>query len=846
MNIICFPIERKRLTGAVISLCLAGATHSFLLFSFFPYAGYMGVTLLNNDNNANNDVTVNNVGIYAGMLGAAFTLGRFLGFLPWKVLRKSLGEKNALVLSLLLTGLSSLWVGLAATFSTALLARLFQGVSNCISGSVKRAAINARHNRKQERMNSSTEDDEEVYDANPEAMVLTVMWWGTALGPIVGGLLSDPGVLGWFHSETFASHPYLLSNGFSAILCWISMVAVAVTTTEPQNSDLATKLGEIRPLLAPATNASSSNDNKKHRKTESQRLWESFQTLWTTNKDARNHLIAYWSFSFVAVCCDEALPLFLITSSFGLSEARVGLLLSATGFLVAISHHAALDNVLTEGIYRVLSACAFFGNIPVVLVPLSLLLNDDNSSNLLGLTPLSFLYLVVLFAFLRGSASIFFSLIGIATGRTLRVVHKDEAARIMTMGALLVRSLAPIVAGAIVSHFMASERITVSTPLHSSWMVWIVIGLVFGLATTIVTFFLSTKSKSVEMTKKRQSYIENRLARMSSLASLADSLGGFYGSASRSICTRWNHCIAFSRKARDERRRSSLVMPNVQKIKEDLMEEVVEKKKRHTWKMHTVAPGVDFDAVSFFIIGTHKRDVQCAPHVLAPPIMAALQKQLPTNCSESNFWLKYSLLRDGASMHSIEAKCGLARNTIMAIETLNGDVFGCFMTKPWIPSNNHYRMAGESFLWRLKNRRITHTADEESHGSEISDDIIDVYPWTGNNELCQLFADDKIACGGGVVGTHSDGFGILLQGDLLSGSSSPCVTYGNPHLCGDGENQFEVANIEIWGLTPYMFVADAERSENTLRFIKENSHASYGDSSYSESPSSTSAWSTFM
>ena len=151
-------------------------------------------------------------------------------------------------------------------------------------------------------------------------------------------------------------------------------------------------------------------------------------------------------------------------------------------------------------------------------------------------------------------------------------------------------------------------------------------------------------------------------------------------------------------------------------------------------------------------------------------------------------------------------------------------------------------MVGDSFLWRLKNRRT----DEESLGFVNGDDIVEVFPCTGKNEYCQLFGDEKIACGGGVVGTHGDGFGILLRKDLLSGSSSPCATYGNPILCWDDENQFEVANIEIWALTPYMFTADAERSERRLSFVKDNSLAFNTDGSYRESPASASAWAAFM
>ena len=446
-----FSIELRSQTSEVLSLCLAGITHSFLLFSFFPYAGYMSVSLLEEDRT----VTVNNIGVYAGMLGAAYTLGRFLGFLPWKVVRKSLGEKYALVLSLGLTGLASLWVGICTSFSGALLARLIQGLSNCVSGSVKRAAANARHNRKQELMTSSESSlpHELVYDANPEALVLAVMWWGSAIGPVVGGLLSDPGFLETVFGRNeslfawYQAYPYLLSNGFSAILCWISMVCVAMASEGSSRNDAdVEKEGEMRPLLAPPVTRGLPET------TEFRRLLDFFQTLWKTNRDAKYHLIAYWAFSFVTVCIDEALPLFLITSidstGLGLSEGRVGLLLSATGFLVALSHHAALDNLFDiengskGGMYRVLSICAFLGNIPVVLVPLALVLNDTgNKSMVLGLTPWSFLYLVFLFAFLRGSAAIFFSLIGIKTGRTLKVAHKNEVARIMTMGALLVRHI---------------------------------------------------------------------------------------------------------------------------------------------------------------------------------------------------------------------------------------------------------------------------------------------------------------------------------------------------------------------------------------------------------------------
>jgi len=103
---------------------------------------------------------------------------------------------------------------------------------------------------------------------------------------------------------------------------------------------------------------------------------------------------------------------------------------------------------------------------------------------------------------------------------------------------------------------------------------------------------------------------------------------------------------------------------------------------RHTsWVDHVLRPGLDPDTVPFFILGTHKHDTACLPHVLTPPLMEALHKHLPMSCADTNFLLKYSLLRDGASTTALETRICMSKYTFLAIETLDGDVFGCFMTK---------------------------------------------------------------------------------------------------------------------------------------------------------------------
>lgn len=104
-----------------------------------------------------------------------------------------------------------------------------------------------------------------------------------------------------------------------------------------------------------------------------------------------------------------------------------------------------------------------------------------------------------------------------------------------------------------------------------------------------------------------------------------------------------------------------------------------------------------------------------------------------------------------------------------------------------------------------------------------NEEDIKTYRWTGENDFCQLFANDMIAVGGGFMVAGGGGFDFVICDELKRGSSSPCKTYmaidGNPCLVSDSEyGEFLLANIEIWALTPFLFEADAERSERSIRF----------------------------
>jgi hypothetical protein len=84
----------------------------------------------------------------------------------------------------------------------------------------------------------------------------------------------------------------------------------------------------------------------------------------------------------------------------------------------------------------------------------------------------------------------------------------------------------------------------------------------------------------------------------------------------------------------------------------------------------------------FLILGTSANDVDAHPHVLSPPLMESLQAFLPLTESGDNFWMKYSLVKHGASYFTFLQHARGARYSILAIETVDGEVFGAFVRFP--------------------------------------------------------------------------------------------------------------------------------------------------------------------
>mmetsp|Transcript_27212 Transcript_27212/g.57215 ORF Transcript_27212/g.57215 Transcript_27212/m.57215 type:complete len:1488 (+) Transcript_27212:97-4560(+) len=265
------------------------------------------------------------------------------------------------------------------------------------------------------------------------------------------------------------------------------------------------------------------------------------------------------------------------------------------------------------------------------------------------------------------------------------------------------------------------------------------------------------------------------------------------------------------------------------------------------------------NTLPFKILGTSADDTSCHPHVLSPPLMESLQNFFPPAMSENNFWLKYSLVRDGASLYSLLRHVRGAKHTLIGIETVDGEVFGCFTSSPWRKNWNYYG-EGECFLWRMRRTRSDKDAQYSILDQAKLESELDVFFWTGKNEMIQYCTHDMIAIGGGTfdegninknssndeerdlppqdkpnpifAGSDKGGFGLAIDSELLRGTSSCCATFQSPPLSKAHANgsPFEIVNLEVWTMTPCDNVADAENLEMKKLFLESYS-AEIGPSS---------------
>jgi len=227
----------------------------------------------------------------------------------------------------------------------------------------------------------------------------------------------------------------------------------------------------------------------------------------------------------------------------------------------------------------------------------------------------------------------------------------------------------------------------------------------------------------------------------------------------------------------------------------------------------------------FKILGTSADDISCHPHVLSPPLCESLLAFVPESLTDSNFWLKYSLVRDGGNLYNMLRQIRASNSCFLAIETTEGNVFGSFTSQAWRHSQGWYG-SNDSFLWKMRHSRLE-TKQLTLVQQICQESEIQVYPFRTGNVAVQYCSKDCLMMGRGELlpstkdGDHL-GHALYLESNLLRGTTSNSETFGNPCLVDSDKrgSRFEVSNIEVWTLTPHETVAEAERSELSTLFLE--------------------------
>mmetsp|Transcript_133991 Transcript_133991/g.387804 ORF Transcript_133991/g.387804 Transcript_133991/m.387804 type:complete len:576 (-) Transcript_133991:704-2431(-) len=234
----------------------------------------------------------------------------------------------------------------------------------------------------------------------------------------------------------------------------------------------------------------------------------------------------------------------------------------------------------------------------------------------------------------------------------------------------------------------------------------------------------------------------------------------------------------------------------------------------------------------FKILGTSADDVSAHPHVLTPPLMEGLQEFMPESLHEYHFWLKFSLVRDGYSNSSdalidMLRQCRGSTYTVLAIETTEGYVFGAFCSQPWRRRGDKYFGTKDAFVWRM--RRSRNEPCESIVEQVLLESQIDIFPFAGQNAQVQRCSEEGLVMGEGEVEELSEegehyGHAIRLAPSMEEAWTSTCETFRSPCLVPTdrrGEH-VDIANVELWALTPHTSVESAITAEMKELFLSEN------------------------
>ncbi|GMI04826.1 hypothetical protein TrLO_g15104 [Triparma laevis f. longispina] len=476
---------------AMIALLL---TQSYLLISPFVYSGAISLWFYPH-------LTKSEAGFYAGFVSSSFMFGRTFSSYYWGKQTDKYGRKTILMLTLSISILLNVALGLCTTFPSFIFSRFLLGFFNCVPGVLKTI------------ISESARGDKE-WEQNTMGLVFGMWGAGFLIAPLISGWLSDPVsqfpdsqfVQHSFLTPMFKKYPFLLPNLFGGIVTFVCVIWLYVsleeTLPEEQREDypipafLLNRFSFLRmhnnrykrvrsdveiELVETVETAETGIELAQSSGVELEKVEEGSSTNPNHNKNpkaanppppppttiksllskrsTRGLLIVYWLFSFVIIATDEIVPLFGLNSNAGglhLQVKSIGTFISAAGIIYVLIQYRAYKyfvNTLGRENCMVLGTL-IYGPLSF-LIPFVLFIPNSRPPGEMGWSRFIFLGLTI--GLSRTFASMHFSSVSLLLNDSVEKEVRGTMNGLSTLGGSVMKFLGPIFAGVLFAGCVNSD-----------------------------------------------------------------------------------------------------------------------------------------------------------------------------------------------------------------------------------------------------------------------------------------------------------------------------------------------------------------------------------------------------
>jgi hypothetical protein len=183
-----------------------------------------------------------------------------------------------------------------------------------------------------------------------------------------------------------------------------------------------------------------------------------------------------------------------------------------------------------------------------------------------------------------------------------------------------------------------------------------------------------------------------------------------------------------------------------------------------------------------------------ASEICIPVQLSRIHSWLPGDRQSRRWELRYSLLRDGASLDTLIWACGRRASSagasptlgyILLVEDSRSHRFGAFLNHAIEPRAGFELGSGESFVFSFDQGGVS--------GGRV-------HSWTSKNDCFFLANNQQGLCVGGGGGDGQ--YALQIDEDLDFGSSGRCDTYDNEPLASS--EFFKCLHVEVYEITSFV------------------------------------------